>query len=266
MKSFREYLAESRKDSYFAIKLAMKPTDEQVTVIEKYLEKYGLQKFDEPVHVEHDKQDFYNTVPHDIWQIVAVLSQPISQYILMQELKAALDIPEDYIVVRSANEPVEIYAQDCEFDCEVDADAKDKELVPASRLSTSRFYDDTEQPLLTNLFGNDYNKKFLDFLAHVAEERPTDHYEAPAPLFSWIDMSKIMKDQEVEADDFNKHIDTPKPVYKGKGKATAPVDVKDLGPADSLEDSAIQRIKLLKDKDGKREAVSAPRARLKAGK
>jgi hypothetical protein len=116
------------------------------------------------------------------------------------------------------------------------------------------------------LFGNEYNRKLLDYLAKVSEERPTDHYEAPAPLFSWLDMDKAMKDGAVESEDFNKHHDTPKPVSKGDGKDTPPVEPKHLGTEGNLDDSTIQRVRLLKNKDGKREAVSAPRARLRAGK
>ena len=266
MKSFKEYLAESAKEHYFAIKFGMQPTDNHVATLENHLKKYGLVKFEKPVHVEHDKIDFFDVQPHDTWQAVAVLSEPVASYTLMQDIKKTLDIPEDYIVVRAPNEPVQVYADDCAFDCDADADAKVKGLQPAARLSTDRFYDDAEQPLLTGLFGNEYNKKLLDYLAKVADDRQTDHYEAPAPLFSWIDMDKVTKAEAVEQEDFNEHIDTPKPVTKGKGKDTPPVEPKHLGTEGNLDDSTIQRVKLYKNEKGKREAVSAPRARLRAGK
>ena len=265
MKSFKDYLTESVRERSYAIKLAMAPTDDQIEVIENYLKKFNLIKFEKPVHVKQHI-DFANVNTHETWQMVAIIEKPISSYVLMQDLKAALNIPEDYIVVRGATEPVQLYADDCEFDCDTDADAKDKGLDPAARLSTNRFYDDAEQPLLTDLFGNDYNKRLLDYLANVSEERATDHYEAPAPLFSWIDMDKVMKEEAIEQEDFNKNHDTPKPVAKGKGKDKPPIDSKHLDSEGNFNDSTIQNLKILKNKDGKREAVSASRARLRAGK
>jgi len=264
MKSFKDYLLESVRETHYAIKLGMNPTDEQVSIIEKYLKKYTLVKFEKPVHVKQHV-DFFNVKPHETWQIEAIITKPISSYILMQELKAALNIPEDYIVVRGAHEPVQLYADDCEFDCETDEYATKNDLESAARLSTDRFYNDVEQPLLVDLFGDEYNKRFLDYLSNVSNERPTDQYEAPAPLFSWIDMDKV-KNDEVNQEDFNKNYDTPKPVVKGKGKNIPPVKAGHLDPSGNLNDTSIQRTRLLKNKDGKREGVSAPRARLKAGK
>jgi hypothetical protein len=265
MKSFKQYLAESTRESSYAIKLAAEPTDAQLDAIESYLKRYDLIDISKPNKLLNDKVDFSNGANKHIWQITVAIGMPLSSYAMMQELKSALNIPEDYIVVRGSNEPIEIEANEDEFLGDVAKRAADKGLVPASRLSTDRFYDDAEQPLATNVFGDAYNKKFLDYLGKVADDRKTDHYEAPAPLFSWIDMDKV-KDDLVVTDDFNKDYDTPKPVSKGKGKDTPPVEPVYLGHNGNFDDAVTTNMRLMKDKNGKREAISAPRARLNAGK
>lgn len=265
MKSFKQYLKESVQEHVFALRLVAQPTENQLATIHTYLQKYDLVSIDAPENLQ-DKLDFFANPHKDVWQIRFVTGMPMSSYILMQELKSALDIPEDYIVVRASNEPVELQLDDCEFDCEVEDIKKSKDLTTAAMLSTDRFYDDAEQPLVVDVFGDAYNKKLLDYLRSVSDERPTEEYEAPAPLFSWIDMNKVMADQAVEPTDFNAQFDTPKPVNAGKGTTTPPIEPIRLGSHGSFDDGAAVKTALLKDKSGKREAVSAPRNRLSAGK
>lgn len=266
MKSFKHYLAESVKQYYYVIKLLVKPTDEQLDAIEAHLKKYDLVSMDSPVEVEHNAIDFHDSPGAPIHQIAFITAMPLSPYVVMEALKHAINIAEEYIVVRSSNEPVELEANDCEFLCTIADMAKEKELVSAPKLSTDRFYHKEEEPLLTDLFGDAYNKKLLDYLRSVADERETEHYIPPAPLFSWIDMDKVTDKDAVEAVDFNAEHDTPKPVAKGKGKKTEPVDAIMLGHYGNLDDAVAKNVKVLKNKNGKIEAVSAQRARQKAGK
>lgn len=266
MKSFKQYLSESAKEHHFVIKLMMEPSDDQIDAIESLLKKYDLIDLSKPVKLEKDDIDFSDVANKNIYQMVATLGMPLTSYILMQNLRNVLNISEDYIVVRTMNEPVEVYAEEAEDHGAAYHWDKDADLKPASRLSTDRFYDDAEQPLVTDLYGDDYNKKLLDYLRKVEDDRITDHYEAPAPLFSWIDMDKIMASNEVQPDDFNDRFDTPKPVSKGKGKDSAPVAPHFLGPNGNLDDAASPTVKIMKDAKGDRKAISAPRARLKAEK
>lgn len=266
MKTFKQYLAESIKSNRFALKLAKQPTDEQVAAVESYLKRYDLQDLSDPHQVEVDSIDFYDIKNKDVWEMDFSIGSPVSAYVLLQELKLVLNVPENYLVVRGSNEPVEIYAEDEAFR----GPAYDQTMVdgkmPAARLSTSRFYDDAEQPPVTNLYGDGYNKSFLEYLSNVADQRKTDHYEAPAPLFSWIDMDKAMAKDAVEGEDFNARFDTPKPVYKGKGKDAEPIDPKFLGRGGNFDDAASTNTKFLKDAKGNRVTISAPRANLKAEK
>lgn len=266
MKSFREYLIESTKENHYALKLAMEPTDKQMDAVESFLKKFDLLDISKPKKLEKDGIDFYNVPHNNIYQINVTAGMPISQYILMQQLRNVLNIPEEYIVVRSANEPIEVHAEDMEFKGPAYDPTKDSKLSSRARLSTDRFYDDAEQPLVTDVFGDDYNKRLMDYLASVADDRRTDHYEAPSPLFSWMDMDKAMAENTVESEDFNERFDTVKPVSKGKGKDAAPIEPRYLGRPGNFDDGASANVRLLKNDKGKHDAVSAPRARLKAEK
>jgi hypothetical protein len=267
MKSFKQYLSESARERNFVIKMVIEPTDMQISSMESMLKKYDLIDLTNPTMIEGDKIDFSEIPNRSIWQMRVTLGMPITSYILLQNLRNLLNISEDYIVVRTMNEPIQVYAEEeQDHGPAYDWDKPEDGLVPASRLSTDRFYDDAEQPLLTDLFGDEYNKKLLDYLRKIEDDRPTDHYDAPAPLFSWIEMNKIMDADAVDDTDFNERFDTPKPVNKDKGKDVDPIEPRYLGPSGNLDDAASPTVKLMKDEKGNRKSVSAPRAKLKAEK
>ena len=93
----------------------------------------------------------------------------------------------------------------------------------AARLSTNREYDAAEQPPAGQLFGNEYNKGLLKYLAGVADSRPSMEVHPSAPLFSWLQMEDIEPGEPMQdTSDFNAQFNTPKPVTKGDNKE--PVD------------------------------------------
>lgn len=254
MKAFRQYLAESIKPRSFLVKTAFKLTDEQLDIMETYLNKYDLLDFSKPELLENDALDFINVPDRQVWCARFSLGMPITQYMLVQQLKSAMNVNEDLIIVRSDTEPVELEVEDAAF--------KNDGLQRSARLSTDRLYNDEEQPLLTDLYGDNYNKNLVDYLANVKATRRSEKYEAPAPLFSWLDMDKAMAEQAVESEDFNKNFDTVKPVTGGKD--TPPVEAKFLGTAGNLDDAAAKNVKFIKKTpEGRGEAVSAPRAKTK---
>ncbi len=265
MKKFRHYLAESSREHHYALKLSINPTDDQLDKIETYLKKFDLIDISNPVKLERDTVDFPGTSDHSIYQIHLTLGMSISQYHLMQQLKSILNIPEDFIVVRSSNEPMQVYAEEQESNGPAHDPINPEGKSSASRLSTDPAYDDDEQPLVTDIFGDEYNKKLLDYLRSVADDRKPDHYEPPSPLFIWIYMDKAMAADKLAVDDFNAAHDTPKPVYD-KGKDTAPIDPIFLGRGGNFDDAASNSTRFLKDVNGKRSTLSGSRAQLKSEK
>lgn len=265
MRSIKEYIAESTTEHAYILKMAVEPSDAQVNTVESLLRNYGLVHFSKLKKVEDERFDFFDVAAKDVYSIRFVTRTPLSSYVLQQDLRTALNVPEKYIVVRTSNEPVEVEAEDERFKQMTDEDAEKNGLDSASRLSIKRFYDDAEQPQDNVLYGDDYNKKFLGYLAGIKATRKPDEYEAPAPLFSWIDMKKVKPaEPQQDAADFNAAYDTPKPVV-GKGTNKLPINATAMGSNGNLDDGAVNNVRLLIDpKTGKRSAVVAPRAAKKA--
>jgi hypothetical protein len=264
MKTFKHYLAESTKSYYLAIKLAVEPTDAQISAIEDTLKRYELRDMNGPDEI-HDTDDFFDQDQKVIHCIRAEVGTPVSSYNLLQNLRAALNLNEKLLAVRLSNEPFELEAEDVAFYKDADVSAAKAGMRARARLSTSREYDPAEQPEVTGLYGNEYNKKLLDYLADIAARRPPKETDAPAPLFSWLQM-KAVAAQEPAQDtaDFNARYDTPKAVTKPRGER--PVDPENLGPYGNLDDRATRNVKLLKTKTGKDADASQRRALVKGDK
>lgn len=259
MKNFKDYLAESAKSYGFVIKFATKPTDEQIGIIESYLKRYDLREISKPSLIEDAHKDFIDIPYRQVHSMNVTLGMPISQYILLQELKIAANISEKLMVVRSSNEPIEIYSQFDQWSRKTDADAKKDDEISGPRLSTDREYTAAEQPQADPLFGDEYNKKLLTYLAGVAESRPTMNVDPPAPLFSWLQMEDVAPGEPMQdTSNFNSHIkDAPMPIVDGND--TEPVDEKFMNSSGTMSDDAIPSVKFYKsEKTGKVTQVQKP--------
>ena len=151
--------------------------------------------------------DFVGIENAEVWIVDLVVGLPISAYVLRQELKLALNISENFIIVRNPNDPLEVENQRLDAKDEIDDMADKKNLQPGSRLSTDSNYDldergDLEEPI----YGDEYNSKFLSMLAKVKEEREK--------LLAEPDDNSLNKEAEtvadsleaVDANEFNKGI------------------------------------------------------------
>jgi hypothetical protein len=247
MKNFIDYLLESVKEFNYVIKFAEQPTPEQTEIIETWLKRFNLIEMSKPVLQEDNTLDFTDVNNRQVYACNIKLGVPVSSYVLLQDLRTAANMNEKMIHVRGEHEPVENYAN-YEMWSKIQDDLATKDgMVNAPRLSTDREYLDIEQPPVTDVFGDEYNKKFLSYLAGVQNERPTMNIDPPAPIFSWIKMPKL----DVDAVDFNKDFDGPKPATKGT--ATQPIDPKFLERHGGMSNAATtQPIKLKVDpKTGK---------------
>jgi len=262
MKSFKEYLAESARTYGYVIKLAIEPTPEQCAAMESYLSQFGLVEMTPPELERGDNMEFVDIQNLKVWQINFLTKQPLSSYITMEGLRDVLNIAEKLIVVRTVVEPVELNADRHMTELGFGKIATEDDLKPAPRLSTDRLYLDVEQPVTTDIYGDAYNKRFLDYLAGVKATRPSDEYHPPSPLFSWLEMDKVAPREPVQdMADFNARYDTPKPVYKPSSQNVAdPTPRSGLGPEGNFDDGAANLYALMQDKTGKRVNLSAPRA------
>jgi hypothetical protein len=259
MKNFRDYLAESAKSYVYFIKFAVKPASEQVENIESWLKRYDLKEFTSPTLVDDNHKDFIDVQNRNVHSMKIVLGLPISQYILLQDLKNVANVSEKLMAIRGENEPIELYSQFDAWERKTDREAAEDGEVPGSRLSTDREYTSAEQPQVDDLFGNEYNKKLLTYLAGVAEARPTMNVDPPAPLFSWIQMEDIEPGEpRQDTANFNAHIKgAPMPITDGND--SVPVDGKWTNNQGTMSDDAIPQVKFFKDsKTGKAKQVLKP--------
>lgn len=257
MKNFKDYLEEGAKSYQYVIKFAMEPNDRQIEMIETFLKRYDLKKIEGPRLVDDDKS-FINIPKKQVHEVVAEIGSPVSQYILLQDLRSVANISENEMVVRSMNEPIERYSQLRVWNKKIDSENSENDETNAPRLSVDRNYTKEEQPPVEDLFGNEYNKKLLTYLAGVADSRPSKQVDPQSPLFGWIQMKNV-KGQEPEQDttDFNTGIDSVKPVSVGNTKD--PIDQEWMNSFGTMSDDSVPTVRFIKNtKTGKTHQVVKP--------
>lgn len=214
---FRQLLEESETEYSYRIKTIVELNDEQMASLENILQKYELISMEKPFKtVMHQHPlDFADVEHAEVFIIDVKTHLPVSAYVLQQELRAVLRIPEKYIVVRTDNDPMEVETSRQQALQQIEQEAREKGFEPASLLSVESEYPEAEYSIPgEEMYGDQYNSKFLEYLAQIAATRETENVDPPAPLFSWLNMGV----QEVEdplgeysGADFNKDIpDAPK--------------------------------------------------------
>lgn len=216
-KNFKVYLEEGQKEYHFRLKTVVELADEQIDNLERVLAKYDLRDMSKPTKtiIQEHPLDFQDIMNKEVFIVDFVTGLPASAYILLQEIRRNLNIPEKYIVVRTDNDPLEIETQRLKFSQEMGDEANDKGLTRESLLGTDSVYPDNEH--LEDggtLYGDEYNTKFKEYLAQVSSSRQAEDVDPPNPLFSWLDMAEESPFTG-NVGDFNEMIkDAPKPVAK----------------------------------------------------
>ena len=229
MKNLYYYLSESEVNYTYRIKLVPDMSNEKLNVIENVLSKYRLLNISKPykMDIRDFQSDFKDmkTIQH-VFVVDIELGLPVSAYILQQELRAVLNIPEREIIVRSERDRMEIENQVNLVKKDICKTAKDKGLKPAALMTTEIGYKEFkpayDDKMEDCLYGNEYNKKLLDYLGQIAHDRTKEPKKSITPLFSWLNSPIGTQD-----DSFNKDYDTPKsePVWKRNNTApTRPTD------------------------------------------
>lgn len=260
MKNFIDYLAESTRTHTFFIKFAVKPDDDQVNRIESRLRSYDLREMTQPeVVVEDNHKDFIGVKNRNVHVMKVVIGVPVSQYMLLQDVQSSCGISESLLAVRSANEPIEVYSQTDAWSRRTDKEEIAGGMRPAARLSTDRFYTEAEQSDADDLFGDKYNNKLLQYLAGVAESRPSNEVDPQSPLFSWIQMEDVEPGTPIQdTTNFNAHIKgAPMPVTSGS--EDPPVNDDLIGSTGGMSDNSIPTVKFFRDSStGKTKQVRKP--------
>lgn len=215
MKSLKDYLTESQQIHEYIIRFAQKPSDVDMDMLEDVLKKFDLQDCSAPERIQNTDLDFFDIPYREIYQVRVATSVKLSPYVLLQDLRTALNLNEKQLRVRGANDPMQAEAEQAEWQLQDKQDAIKKSWRPQAHLSTERDYMSQEQPASPVAYGNDYNKNLLSYLNAIAQDRAPNHVDAENQLFGWLDMDKHKKaNPDAEATDFNSQYDTPKAQQK----------------------------------------------------
>lgn len=218
MKSFSEILKESTETYDYVIRTIVPVDNEQVGYIKEVLAKYGIVDISKPEKsfLQDSPRDFPNAGLVEIYTITVKTTVPASSYILGQEIREVLNIPDCNIVVRGVNEPLEIQN---DIDAEKDQGMTDS--VGNPLLSTDPAYHEVDESLNEPVaYGDDYNKRMLAYLAKLAKIRK-EKQKIVQP-----ENQESVEEYREDAVDFNKDYDTVKPVPSWDAKDDAEPAVK----------------------------------------
>jgi hypothetical protein len=155
MRSFKEYLSESKKTYTFRVKVAGGFSKEQETALESLLSRYQLSSFKKTgtTPIQELPLDFPKLRNTEVNIYEVVLDYPATQFELTEYISGSLAITKENIVVRSPNEPIETYQ------------------LPIVRregaLLTDGEYKEAENANFDDFYGDKYNTGFVKELNDI---------------------------------------------------------------------------------------------------
>lgn len=247
---------EAQREFHYRLKTVVDLTDERMEDVERLLNRYHLIKMGaiQKLDGDLDTLEFSDVENEGISYLDFVIGVPVSAYILQQEMRSILNVPEKFVVVRGDNEAVEVDSARIQLLQTLDKVAADAGHSHAgSLLSTDREYLDAEQPLVQDAFGDTYNKRFLNLLSKVASNRPPETYLAQSDFLTADQLKAHEKSMSLTDDEFNKAYNTPKPVYKNKFEdLPEPVEPSLINTTGGLDDDRKRYFRVKKSDAGKK--------------
>jgi len=160
MKTFKEYLSESKKVYSFKVKVAGELPENFESQLKERLERCKVVTFEKmaTTPVQKVPLDFPNISNAEVTIYDVILEYPITSPEIVREIKD-IGLDEDVFRVRGSGEPSEI-----------DQVTLDNELTNTSLLSDPN-YSEAEKIKHKEYFGDDFNKSFLKDLEKSAKER-----------------------------------------------------------------------------------------------
>lgn len=204
--TFKTYLAESEKVYNYRIKAAFPIDKDVVGRIENYLKKFRVVSVSKPTKtiLQKHPMDFVGITNVEVFIVDVVTSLPISSFVMRQDLKELLGVPEKMIVVRSENDPLEYEGNRISQENEIRDEAEKKGMAQETLLSTDSGHPDAENGVDgSNYYGDSYNSRLLKYVKEVDAEKQPQKVDAPASLFKWLDMPKETQEPVQPGEDFN---------------------------------------------------------------
>jgi len=196
------------------IKTCIPITETMYQLIQSHLYKYRMIEMSEVKKTIFQKNPlhFGHIEGSEIWYVDALLTIPVSSYILSEELRIVLKIPDENLVVITMFDPREQTNEYVSTIIDMEQKAREEGLEKASRLSTDSYYMENETVIPGDtIAGQRYNEAFKKFLSTMENKRPNRVYkdESNRALFGWLWDRK--PEPKYGENDFNYHIkDSPK--------------------------------------------------------
>jgi hypothetical protein len=258
MTSFKELLNEGQKTFSYRLKTVVNIDDEKLSDMERLLKRYKLLDVGSvhKIAAKDDSLEFRDIENADVYFIDFMIGVPMSAYILQQELRAVLNLPEKFLVVRADNEAIEVESMKNQLLRALNQKAREEGYTQkGSLLSTDRFYLDAEQPLTDSAYGDEYNSKFLNLLHKIASNRKTQTFQTTSDLNPVEEMQTIVQQPQQDKTDFNAHLPGVKPVYKNVDMGE-PVELNLLGPDGNFDDDTKRYFQVSRNAQGQKKVIS----------
>ena len=163
MKSFKQYLQESKQSYKFRLKMCCEPTTEMMDRIEGHLGKYDVESVSAPkkLMLQSAPYDFPQHRGYEIHVVEFTTARPASAYQIGTEVQNLLGLSDGIMKVRSEHEPLEQQEQ-------ASLDAKDAEYK--TRLDDEN-YSEAEKIDGADYYGDKYNTKFVQELLALRNQK-----------------------------------------------------------------------------------------------
>lgn len=173
----KDYLQESFDKQYaYRVKIAADCGSDHMDILEKALQKYKFVKATawKRTPIEENPVEFVRAKGvHMISEVCStdiVVQYPVNQRILEVWLAVNLGLPHERVLVYGIKEPRMTYSDQAEARAKTDEDRAPKQ--DEALLATEPEKASNEELL----FGEQYNKKFLDELAKLKKEKGDDYF------------------------------------------------------------------------------------------
>lgn len=160
MKTFKEYLTESKKEFVYRIKTIHPMDDSDIERIENHLAKYEVKSVQAPkkLMLQSAPYDFPQARGYEVHVIEFVTQRPASAYQIQTEISSLLGLSDGAMKVRSNMEPLEQQEM-----AQTDAE-------PEGSILEDGDYNDAEKVNSEDFYGDKYNTKFVKELLAMRKD------------------------------------------------------------------------------------------------
>lgn len=247
----RRYIAEAERTYHYRIKTVVPLDDAAMDRIERAIMKYQPLDISLPKKTMLQKHplDFTQVQNAEVWIVDVETGLPASSYVMLQEIRNALNVPEKFVIVRGDNDPTEAESERLVAQAEMDAEAEKSGMSRASALETAEDYPEANEVDGTQFYGDAYNRRLRAYLKDVEQTRRPEKVDPKNPLFPWRDMPD-RADQEPTQDDtnFNAYLKTE---HNDEVPASDAGDSERISGAGNVDDDARTYRRVYRDATGK---------------